>query len=523
MGVCLPHKLPSSIFNLLHLHLSKAFPLSSVKQLAGQTLWYGLPTIASRFLGYLMNLSLPLVFAQPATTADLTQLYALIPFLSILFTYGLETAYFRFAKETDGKTLYDTLSTSLFSSTIFLSIALWLLTTAIAGWLGMSAHPEYIRWVILILALDTISALAFARLRLENRPKRYAFARLSGIFVNLFVVLLFLGILPHYYKVDTVEWIQHLHPNEQSGIVYYLIGNALGSGITLLLLTNQYGGLTLSINRILWKKIMRYSLPLIIVGLGGIANDMMSRLIYQHVVDLPTEQARHELGVFGNIIRLSIAITIAIQAFRMAAEPFFFRKSSDADAPKTYARIMQYFVLTCCALFLLISLYIDVVGWFFQAIDREEWSEGLHVVPLFALGNIFLGIYYNLSIWYKLTDRNRWGAWITIIGAVITITLNVWLIPIYHYLGAAIATVSCYFIMMGLSYWGGQKFYPIPYNQKKITGYILLSIVLVITHRVIADRAGSDSINLLTATLLLGGFILYGWREFQRERIGAVR
>jgi hypothetical protein len=143
--------------------------------------------------------------------------------------------------------------------------------------------------------------------------------------------------------------------------------------------------------------------------MGGIANDMMSRLIYQQVVDLPADQAKHELGVFGNIIRLSIAITIAIQAFRMAAEPFFFRKSSESDAPATYARIMRYFVLTCCVLFLLISLYIDLVGWFFEAIDRSEWTEGIYLVPLFAMGNIFLGIYYNLSIWYKLTDRNAWG------------------------------------------------------------------------------------------------------------------
>lgn len=470
-----------------------------------------------------MNLTLPLFFAQPATTADLTQLYALIPFLNILFTYGLETAYFRFARESDGKRLYDTLSTSLFISTILLGAALWLLTSSLAGWLGMSTHPEYIRWMILILALDTISALAFARLRLENRPKRYAFARLSGVFVNVLIVLLFLGILPHYYGFNTVEWIQQLHPKEETGIVYYLIGNALGSGITLLLLTSQYGGLTLSIDRALWKKIMRYSLPLIIVGLGGIANDMMSRLIYQHVVDLPTEQARHELGVFGNIIRLSIAITIAIQAFRMAAEPFFFRKSSESDAPKTYARIMQYFVLTCCVLFLMISLYIDVVGWFFQAIDRSEWTEGLYVVPLFALGNIFLGIYYNLSIWYKLTDRNSWGAWITGFGAAVTITLNILLIPIYHYLGAAIATVSCYFLMMIISYWGGQKFYPIPYPLKRISGYLLLSIVLVISHRFIADQTGSTLINVVTATTLFGGFLLYGWREIRQERIEAIR
>jgi len=489
-----------------------------VKKLAGQTLWYGLPTIASRFLGYLMNLSLPLIFAQPATTADLTQLYALIPFLNILFTYGLETAYFRFAQQTDRSTLYNTLSTSLLISTFFLSVGLWLVTTPLASLLGMPLHTEYIRWMIGILALDTIASLAFARLRLENRPRRYAFARLSGILVNVLVVTLFLGVLPHYAGIDTIHWIRQIHPKEESGIVYYLIGNALGSGVTLLLLTKQFRGWKASIDRQLWNRVIRYSLPLIVVGLGGIANDMMSRLIYQHVVDLPAEQARHELGVFGNIIRLSIAITIAIQAFRLAAEPFFFRESSEANAPQTYARIMRYFVLAGCALFLLISLYIDLVGWFFEAIDRGEWVEGLYIVPLFAIGNVFLGIYYNLSTWYKLTDRNGWGAWITLIGALITIGLNIWLIPTYHYLGAALATVSCYVVMMVLSYGGGQKFYPVPYPIKKILSYLAISIALVIVHRWIANNTQSAWMNLGVATVFLTGFLGYGWSEIQRGR-----
>ena len=492
--------------------------MSSVKKLAGQTLWYGVPTIASRFLGYLMNLTLPLVFAQPAITADLTQLYALIPFLNVLFTYGLETAYFRFAQQTEPNKLYSTLSTSLFMSTLLLALGLWLLTDPIASFLKMSAHPEYLHWMIAILALDTISALAFARLRLENRPRRYAAARLAGIFINVVIVFLFLGILPHYFQLDTLQWIRSVHPNEESGIVYYLIGNAVGSGLTLLLLAKQYRDVSLRIDPIIWKKVIRYSLPLIIVGLGGIANDMISRLIYQQVVDLPADQARHELGVFGNIIRLSIGITIAIQAFRMAAEPFFFRESNQSNAPQTYARVMRFFVLSCCVLFLIISLYIDVVGWFFEAIHRGEWTEGLQWVPLFALGNIFLGIYYNLSVWYKLTDKNQWGAWITLIGAAITIGLNIWLIPEFHYLGAAIATVSCYATMMILSYWSGQKFYPVPYNLKKLSMYIGSSVILVLIHRYLISQLHAAWFNLLVATVFLGAFLLFAWKEFQLDR-----
>jgi O-antigen/teichoic acid export membrane protein len=327
-----------------------------------------------------------------------------------------------------------------------------------------------------------------------------------------------LGILPHYFQLDTLQWIRSVHPNEESGIVYYLIGNAVGSGLTLLLLAKQYRDVSLRIDPIIWKKVIRYSLPLIIVGLGGIANDMISRLIYQQVVDLPADQARHELGVFGNIIRLSIGITIAIQAFRMAAEPFFFRESNQSNAPQTYARVMRFFVLTCCVLFLIISLYIDVVGWFFEAIHRGEWTEGLQWVPLFALGNIFLGIYYNLSVWYKLTDKNQWGAWITVIGAAITIGLNIWLIPEFHYLGAAIATVSCYATMMILSYWSGQKFYPVPYNLKKLSMYIGSSVILVLIHRYLISQLHAAWFNLLVATVFLGAFLLFAWKEFQLDR-----
>ena len=189
-----------------------------MQKLAGQTLWYGLPTIASRFLGYLMNLSLPLVFAQPATTADLTQLYALIPFLNIVFTYGLETAYFRFVQTIDSNRLYNTLSTSLFISTLAFSLLLWSVTEPLAALLGMPTHPEYLHWMIVILALDALVNVAFARLRQENQPRRYAAARLSGILVNVVVVIACLGILPQLFGIDTLSWLRPFFPREETGI-----------------------------------------------------------------------------------------------------------------------------------------------------------------------------------------------------------------------------------------------------------------------------------------------------------------
>ena len=488
--------------------------MSGIKKLAGQTLWYGIPTIASRFLGYLMNLSLPLLFAQPASTADLTQVYAIIPFLNILFTYGLETAYFRFSQDHDQKNLYNTLSVSLIGSTIFFTTLLFIFKDSIAKAANLEQHPEYISWMAIIIFLDAISALAFARLRQENRPKRYAFARIAGVLLNVLVVLLFLGVLPGYLEKHPGHFLNRIY-NPETGIGYYLIGNICGSALTFIILRKEFSQIRFHFDALLWKKVMRYSWPLIIVGMGGMINDMLSRLIYQHVVDLPEQEAKHELGIFGNIYRLAVLITIMIQAFRMAAEPFFFNRSKEEDAPRTYARIMKFFVIACCFMFLLISLYIDLFAWFFTAIRKPAWVEGLQVVPLLALGNIFLGIYYNLSIWYKLKNKNLTGAMITLAGAAITILLNILLIPKWHYLGAAIATFSCYLFMMIISYKLGQKYYPVPYARKKLTAYLALVLLLYGIHRGAVYFVENHWFNLGLATAL---FLFFTWFVVQIER-----
>lgn len=491
--------------------------MSGIKKLAGQTLWYGVPTIASRFLGYLMNLTLPLIFAQPSKTADLTQVYAIIPFLNVLFTYGLETAYFRFSQESDQKKLYNTLSVSLIGSTIFFTALLFIFKDNIAYWANLDKHTEYINWMAGIIFFDTISTLAFARLRQENRPKRYAFARLASVVMNILVVVLFMAILPKYLQANPDSFLKNMYSGKESGIIYYLIGNFCGSVLTFIILRKEFSQIRFNFDTTLWKKVMYYSYPLLIVGMGGIVNDMLSRLIYQHVVDLPEEQAKHELGVFANIIRLSILITIAIQAFRMAAEPFFFNRSKEENAQGTYARVMKFFILVCCFLFLGISLYIDVVKWFFLSIHRAEWTEGLYVVPLFAMANVFLGIYYNLSIWYKLTNKNLMGAAITIAGALITIALNIILIPKLHYLGAAIATFCCYTFMMIISYALGQKYYPIPYAKKKLISYLIIVALLYASHRGLVYWWDNRWFNLGTATLLLGFFTLFVGKIERKE------
>ncbi|HRF23046.1 MAG TPA: polysaccharide biosynthesis protein, partial [Chitinophagaceae bacterium] len=292
---------------------------------------------------------------------------------------------------------------------------LFLFKDKIAAWASLEAHPEYVNWMAIIIFFDAISTLAFAKLRQENRPKRYAFARVSGVALNVFVVIFFLGVIPKLAHANPDGFWGTFY-NKQIGIGYYLIGNIAGSVLTFLILNKEFRQISFQFDSAIWKKVMHYAYPLVIVGLGGMVNDMLSRLIYQHVVDLPEHQAKHELGIFGNIFRLAVLITIMIQAFRMAAEPFFFNRSKEENAQKIYARIMKFFVIACCFMFLFISLYIDVFAWFFIAIKKAAWVEGLQIVPLLALGNIFLGIYYNLSIWYKLKHKNMTGAMITLSG-----------------------------------------------------------------------------------------------------------
>lgn len=460
---------------------------------------------------------------MPSRTADLVQVYTIIPFLNILYSYGLETAYFRFSQTHDRKNLYNTLSISLAVSTITFSAILLLFKNSIVAAADLQGHPNYVLWMIAIIAVDNFNTLPFAKLRLENRPKKYAFARVAGILLNVSFVILFMGIIPAYLQKNPDSFIAPLH-SETFGLGYYLAGNLFGSIITLFILSKEIKSVKPVFNFPLWREVMRYSYPLIIVGLGGMINDVLSRLIYRHVVDLPREQADHELGIFANIFRIALLITIIIQAFRMAAEPFFFNSSKNEDAQKIYARVMKFFVIACCFIFLAISLFLDVFKWIFLHFTNPAWAEGLEVVPLLAMGNIFLGIYYNLSIWYKLRNKNIYGAWITIIGAVITIVLNIILIPVLHYTGAAIATFACYYIMMILSYIFGQKFYPVPYEAKKLTGYLTASVLIYAVHLAL-NKLNPESItfSLGTGFLFFCLFFLFVFKKEANEIKGIFK
>lgn len=492
-------------FILLNL-LANKHPLSSIKKLAGQTLWYGLPTIGSRFLGYILNFSLSFIY-HAVDTADLTQIYAIVPFLNILFTYGVETSYFRFVQDKDKKQLFNTLTVSILITTVLFSMALLMFTQQLADATIMHDHPEYFVWLTGIIALDTLATLPFAKLRQEGRPRKFAFIRVFGIVINVLIVVYFVGVCPKLASKDPHHHLLFFY-NPSIGIGYYLIGNLVGSAVTFLLLWREWSGFRFRFNGTLWKEVMKYSYPLIIVGLGGMINEMLSRLVYQHVVNIPAEEAKRQLGIFAANYRLAVLITIFIQMFRMAAEPFFFNQSKEQNAQKTYARVMKFFVIACCCMFLLIGLFLDVFEKILT-LKYAEYGEGIHIVPILAMGSVFLGIYYNLSVWYKLTNKNLYGAAITIAGALITILLNIWWIPHFGYTGSAWATFTCYAFMMVVSYLLGQKNYRIPYAKKKLLAYLALATIIFFIHKGLLLIYGNIWFSVITAGLLFAGFLRF--------------
>lgn len=488
--------------------------MSSIKKLAGQTLWYGLPTIGSRFLGYILNFSLSFIY-HAADTADLTQIYAIVPFVNILFTYGVETSYFRFSQEKDKNQLYNTLNVSILTTTILFSAILLLFSQELANATLMPTHPEYFIWLTGIIFLDTLATLPFAKLRQEDRPRKYAFVRIAGIVVNVLVVVFYIGYCPQLAKNNPGSFLL-LFYDPSIGIGYYLIGNLVGSATTFLLLWKEWISFKFNFNAKLWKEVMKYAYPLIIVGLGGMINEMISRLVYQHVVTLPAAEAKRQLGIFAANYRLAVLITIFIQMFRMAAEPFFFNQAKEVNAKKTYARVMKFFVIACCLMFLVIGLFLDVFEKILT-IKYNEYGEGIHIVPILAMGSVFLGIYYNLSIWYKLTNRNLFGAAITLAGALVTVILNIWWIPKFGYTGSAWATFSCYAFMMVTSYLLGQKFYRIPYARKKLIAYLVLTTLVFFLHKGMVMFYDNIYFSVITAFALLLAFFWFVARVERKE------
>ena len=492
--------------------------MNPLKKLAGQTAVYGLPSIIGRLLNYLLVPLYTRVFSE-AEYGTVSVMYAYVGFFIVILTYGMETALFRYIEQTGErkKTYHTALLSVLVSSTLFILFT-QIFSGNIASWIDYPSFSEYVRWFGMIIALDALVSIPLANLRSENRAKRFAFIRMLGIGVNIGLNLFFIILCPWILKTsdDGIlrDFIELFFVRDDL-IAWVFISNLLASLVTFLVLIPDMFGSRLTFNPKLWRKMVAYGVPLLIAGLAGIANETLDRIILRYL--LPQNIAEAQVGIYSACYKISILMTIFIQAYRYAAEPFFFTYAKKNDSKNVYALLMNYFIIAVALLFLITMLYQDVV---LLMID-EKFRVGRDVIPILLIANLSLGIYYNLSIWYKLNNMTRFGAMLSIMGALITIGLNFWLIPQIGYLGSAWATLVCYVAMVVASYFLGQRYFPVKYNLRKAGLYIGVAIIIVLICRVFSfdSVVAKYVVHTLLLLLYLG---MIAWVE-RKIIISAIR
>jgi len=414
-------------------------------------------------------------FPNPADFGVTTEFYAYTTFLNVILTYGMETALFNFsAKSNRNPAVYRTALFSLILSSALFLVGMTANVQPIAELLRYPDHADFVIWMSWIIALDALAAVPFARLREQQRAKRFALLKTLNILFNIAGNVFFIGLCKWAYDTHATGWLawsaQYYDPD--IGIGYVFIANLIASGLTILSLLPEFveglGWPDLS----LWKRMLAYALPLLVAGLAGMVNETMSRILLKYL--LPMETAMEALGVYGACYKMSILMTLFIQSFRYAAEPFFFSHYKQSDARDLYALVMHWFVIACSLIFLGVMANIAWVQYFVGA----NYRSGLGVVPILLMANLCLGVFFNLSIWYKLTEQTRFGTYLTLWGSAVTLTLNFYWIPRYGFMGSAWGTLACYASMAVWSYLLGQKFYKIPYDLGRMIAYPLLAVAI---------------------------------------------
>ncbi|MBX9850222.1 MAG: oligosaccharide flippase family protein [Cytophagaceae bacterium] len=458
--------------------------MSLLKKLAGQTALYGLSSIVGRALNFLLVPFYTTVL--PAGQYGIvTKLYALAAFLNIVYLYGMETTYFRFATKENlsEKDVYNNTLSLILSSSILFSGLMILGSGLLANVFNVEGKESFFIWLALILAIDAISAIPFAKLRLEQKAGRFAAAKIFNICVNIFFNLFFLVFCRDIHAGKILQGLKPLISSfydPSLGIEYIFISNFLASLLTLPFLWSYFIKVKFTIDKSILKSMFVYSTPLMFLGLAGMVDEMLSRLILDDILPkgfYPGRSNEDALGIFGACYKLAIFMALAIQAFRYAADPFFFSQAQDKNAPEVFAKVMKWFIIVCALIFVGVSTNLSIVELLLR---KEIYREGILVVPVLLMANLFAGIYYNLSVWYKLTNRTQYAIYISVTGAIVTIILNFILIPVYGYMGSAVATLACYFIISVISYIWGQKYFPVPYNILSAMGYLIFSAALVI-------------------------------------------
>ncbi|MBK9284260.1 MAG: polysaccharide biosynthesis C-terminal domain-containing protein [Sphingobacteriaceae bacterium] len=483
---------------------------SGIKKLAGQTVIYGLGTIVPRFINYFITPILTYSFT-PAEYGINSELFAYISFLNVIFTYGMETTFFNFnAKLENKKEVYDTALISVLSSTIIFTLLLMIFSSTIAGGLATpnANYPkQFILWCIFIIASDAIMVVPFAKLRSERKALKFSLLKISNVVINVCLTLFFIVVCKKAYDNNETNFFSTLY-NPEIGIGYYFLANLIANIFTVLFLSKSILSINLSLNVALLKEMLRYTWPLLILGLAGMVNETLDRIILKEFM-VDKAEAQIAQGIYGACYKIAILMAIFTQAFRYAVEPFIFGKAKEKDSQKSYALIMKYYIIFCLLIFLGTMMNMDWIKYFID----ESYRSGLKIVPILLLSYLFLGVVYNLGMGYKLTGQTKFGAIISIFGAIITIVINVIFIPKFSYVACAWATFSSYAGMMLLSYFLGKKYYPIKYNLKAVTVYSVIAIGLYFVSMTYSNLQ-SVSLRLVLNNLLV---ILFVWLVYKLE------
>ncbi len=431
--------------------------------------------------------------------------------------YGMETAFFRFASNSDDpKKVFGTAMGSLLATTVFFTICLLALSQPIANYLQYPDNAEYVRWFALIIAFDTLVNIPFAQLRLQAKPSTYAGLKLINVLTNVGLNIFFLW--PLYNKDPALFSSVGYIYDPSIGVGYVFIANLVASTLTLLLFIPNILKNKIDLSIDLLKKMLSYSWPLIIIGLAGMVNETLDRILLKHLLPGTLNERLSEIGIYSAVYKLSIFMTLMVQAFRLGVEPFFFSEAKTKDAKRTYSLIMLLFVIIGGAIFIGVNGYMNILKF----IIGENYWEGLSVVPILLIANLFLGIIYNLSVWYKITDRTQFAIGIALFGAAITICLNWLLIPTLGYTGSAYATLAAYMSMAVLSYILSQRYYTVPYPLRKIGFYLLLMMSLFILHRWVALLLPDTiAIQSFTGTIPVAVYAAIVW-FFERDTFRKV-
>lgn len=426
---------------------------------------YGLATVLPRMISFMLN---PLyVHALPKVEfADVSIIFAYLVFFNVVLSYGMETAFFRFYNlEEDKKNVVSTSTISLFwSSIIFLFVSL-LYRHTIADWINVKT--EYITYTIWILVLDALVIIPFSKLRAESKPMKYAVIKIANVGINFGLNIFFLLVLPNLSKSNLLSTIYF----ENFQVGYIFVSNLLASLFTFVVLSANYFTINWHFDTNLWKRMMRYGLPILVAGIGFAINEHFDKILLEKL-----HVPKADIGAYSACYKLGMFMVLFRTAYTLGIEPFFFSHAGKENASETYATITKYFVISGSFILLFIIVFIDLLK--VLLVPNSNYWDAMNVVPLIIIANFFLGIYTNLSVWYKIIDKTHIGAIISIIGAALTLVLNFWLVGKYSYFGSAIATIAAYGSMMFISYYLGQKRYPIPYDKEKIGGYLGLSILL---------------------------------------------